>query len=116
MTTLNYPTKNNATERSNVRIVEGGQPSITICKTSGSVISDSNLLILYSDFTSTLWRCSKLNTPPPFKHSGCSRRPEYTSAGVYPGRPIYYGLGQFIPRDIFCPRPIHTPSGHNIPR
>ena len=29
---------------------------------------------------------------------------------------VYYGLGQFIPRVIFWPRQIPTPSGHNIPR
>src|SRR6218665_1983912 len=50
-------------------------------------------------------------------------RPEYTPAGIYPGlkRPrldytrVYYGLGQFIPRGILWPRPIHTSSGQNIP-
>src|SRR6218665_1521792 len=44
-------------------------------------------------------------------------------AGIYPGlkRPrldytrVYYGLGQFIPRGILWPRPIHTSSGQNIP-
>jgi len=43
-------------------------------------------------------------------------------AGSYPGlkRPrldytrVYYGLGQFIPRGILWPRPIHIPSGQNI--
>ena len=38
-------------------------------------------------------------------------RPEYTR--------VYYGLGQFISRGIYYglgPRPIHTPSGYNIPR
>jgi len=43
--------------------------------------------------------------------------------GIYPGlkRPrldytrVYYGLGQFIPRGILWPRPIHTSSGQNIP-
>src|SRR6218665_3700067 len=44
-------------------------------------------------------------------------------AGLYPGlkRPrlyytgVYYGLGQFIPRGILGPRPIHTPSSGIIP-
>jgi len=44
-------------------------------------------------------------------------------AGIYPGlkRPrldytrVYYGLGQFIPRGILRPRPIHTPSGQITP-
>src|SRR6218665_326929 len=44
-------------------------------------------------------------------------------AGIYPGlkwpRLDYtracYGLGQFIPRGILWPRPIHTSSGQNIP-
>src|SRR6218665_1436293 len=43
-------------------------------------------------------------------------------AGSYPGlkRPrldytrVYYGIGQFIPRGILWPRPIHTPSGQII--
>ena len=33
-------------------------------------------------------------------------RPKYTR--------VYYSLDQFIPRGIFWPRPIHTPSGYNI--
>ena len=33
-------------------------------------------------------------------------RPDYTR--------VHYGLGQFIPRGIIWPRPIYTPSGHNI--
>ena|SRR6218665_1148289 len=44
-------------------------------------------------------------------------------AGIYPGLKlarldntrVYYGLGQFIPRRILWPRPIHTSSGQNIP-
>jgi len=43
-------------------------------------------------------------------------------AGLYPGlkRPrlhytrVYNSLGQFIPRDMVWPRPIHTPSGQTI--
>src|SRR6218665_908887 len=29
---------------------------------------------------------------------------------------VYYGLGQFITGGILWPRPVHTPSGHNISR
>ena len=43
-------------------------------------------------------------------------------AGLYPGlkQPrldytrVYYGLGQFIPRGILWPRPIHASSGQII--
>ena len=40
-------------------------------------------------------------------------------AGIYPPRldytRVYYSLGQFIPRGVLWPRPIHTSSGQNIP-
>src|SRR6218665_3155731 len=44
-------------------------------------------------------------------------------AGIYPGlkrprldyTPVYYGLGQFIPRGKLWHRPIHTSSDQNIP-
>src|SRR6218665_1805059 len=35
-------------------------------------------------------------------------RPNYTR--------VYYGLRQFIPRDIFWPRPIHTPQAKLYPQ
>src|SRR6218665_3964180 len=40
-------------------------------------------------------------------------RPEYTPAGVYRG---IVGPRPFYTRGILWRRPIHTPSGHNIPR
>src|SRR6218665_377926 len=48
------------------------------------------------------------NIPPAGLCPGLKRpRLDYTRA--------YYGLGQFIPRGILRPRPIHTSSGQIIP-
>src|SRR6218665_1667470 len=66
-----------------------------------------------------LWGPWKIVTPLSTGVTGHNIPP----ARIYPGlkRPrldytrVYYGLGQFTPRGILWPRPIHTSSGQNIP-